>query len=167
MLSASIVLLSKISRSRRFARPGKREKTLESTPQRHHRGRKTAFCAPARKVWHALERAHQFSANYLRLPSGGSVEVNRDFEGLLTEAPVMSAFAQLVHEWLGVPFETIKYVQGDTGQVSMGRGTSGEEQAHAEEEAALRAADDDDGVRVVAGEQLHAGGRAGLPAARG
>ena len=34
-----------------------------------------------------------------------------------------TVFAQLVHEWLGVPFETIKFVQGDTGQVSMGRGT--------------------------------------------
>jgi carbon-monoxide dehydrogenase large subunit len=34
-----------------------------------------------------------------------------------------TVFAQLVHEWLGVPFETIKYVQGDTGQVAMGRGT--------------------------------------------
>jgi carbon-monoxide dehydrogenase large subunit len=28
-----------------------------------------------------------------------------------------------VHEWLGVPFENIRYVQGDTGQVPMGRGT--------------------------------------------
>jgi carbon-monoxide dehydrogenase large subunit len=32
-------------------------------------------------------------------------------------------FAQLVHEWLGVPFESIRYLQGDTGQVPMGRGT--------------------------------------------
>ena len=31
-----------------------------------------------------------------------------------------TVFAQLVHEWLGVPFETIRYVQGDTGQVSFG-----------------------------------------------
>jgi len=30
-----------------------------------------------------------------------------------------------VHEQLGVPFETIKYVQGDTAQVSIGRGTYG------------------------------------------
>jgi carbon-monoxide dehydrogenase large subunit len=34
-----------------------------------------------------------------------------------------TVFAQLVHEWLGVPFESIRYVQGDTGQVAMGRGT--------------------------------------------
>ena len=29
-----------------------------------------------------------------------------------------TVFAQLVHEWLGVPFETIRYIQGDTGQVA-------------------------------------------------
>jgi carbon-monoxide dehydrogenase large subunit len=34
-----------------------------------------------------------------------------------------TVFAQLVHEWLGVPFESIRYVQGDTDKVAMGRGT--------------------------------------------
>ena len=36
-----------------------------------------------------------------------------------------TVFAQLVHEWLGVPFESIRYVQGDTAQVAIGRGTYG------------------------------------------
>jgi carbon-monoxide dehydrogenase large subunit len=34
-----------------------------------------------------------------------------------------TVFAQLVHEWLGVPFENIRYIQGDTAQVPIGRGT--------------------------------------------
>ena len=34
-----------------------------------------------------------------------------------------TAFAQLVAEWLGVPFEAITYVQGDTEKVTFGRGT--------------------------------------------
>jgi carbon-monoxide dehydrogenase large subunit len=34
-----------------------------------------------------------------------------------------TTFAQLVSEWLGIPFESIGYVQGDTNQVSFGRGT--------------------------------------------
>jgi carbon-monoxide dehydrogenase large subunit len=34
-----------------------------------------------------------------------------------------TAFAQLVSEWLGVPFETIRYIQGDTDKVAIGRGT--------------------------------------------
>src|SRR4029434_717928 len=36
-----------------------------------------------------------------------------------------TVFAQLVHEWLGVPLEDIRYVQGDTAQVPIGRGTYG------------------------------------------
>jgi len=34
-----------------------------------------------------------------------------------------TAFAQMVSEWLGVPFESIRYVQGDTQKVAVGRGT--------------------------------------------
>jgi aerobic carbon-monoxide dehydrogenase large subunit len=34
-----------------------------------------------------------------------------------------TAFAQLVSEWLGVPFEDIRYIQGDTDKVPFGRGT--------------------------------------------
>ena len=36
-----------------------------------------------------------------------------------------TVFAQLVHELLGVPLEAIRYVQGDTAQVPIGRGTYG------------------------------------------
>ena len=34
-----------------------------------------------------------------------------------------TVYAQLVSEWLGVPFENIRFVQGDTDQVPFGRGT--------------------------------------------
>ena len=34
-----------------------------------------------------------------------------------------TTYAQCVAEWLGVPFETIRFVQGDTDQVMIGRGT--------------------------------------------
>jgi carbon-monoxide dehydrogenase large subunit len=34
-----------------------------------------------------------------------------------------TAFAQMVHEWLGIPFESIRYLQGDTDKLAMGRGT--------------------------------------------
>ena len=34
-----------------------------------------------------------------------------------------TAFAQLVAQWLGVPFEAINYIQGDTEKVAFGRGT--------------------------------------------
>ena len=34
-----------------------------------------------------------------------------------------TTYAQMVAEWLGVPFENIRFVQGDTDQVPFGRGT--------------------------------------------
>ncbi|TPW07562.1 MAG: hypothetical protein FD127_4469, partial [Acidimicrobiaceae bacterium] len=34
-----------------------------------------------------------------------------------------TTYAQMVSDWLGVPFEDIRFVQGDTDQVSFGRGT--------------------------------------------
>jgi aerobic carbon-monoxide dehydrogenase large subunit len=34
-----------------------------------------------------------------------------------------TAFAQLIAEWLGVPFDSIRYVQGDTEKVAFGRGS--------------------------------------------
>jgi carbon-monoxide dehydrogenase large subunit len=34
-----------------------------------------------------------------------------------------TAFAQLVSEWLGVPFDSIRYLQGDTDKVPFGRGS--------------------------------------------
>ncbi|MEA2879258.1 MAG: aerobic carbon-monoxide dehydrogenase large subunit [Hyphomicrobiales bacterium] len=34
-----------------------------------------------------------------------------------------TAYKQMVSEWLGIPFESIRFVQGDTDQVTIGRGT--------------------------------------------
>src|SRR3970040_2457642 len=34
-----------------------------------------------------------------------------------------TTYAQMVSDWLGVPFENIRLVQGDTDQVPFGRGT--------------------------------------------
>jgi carbon-monoxide dehydrogenase large subunit len=34
-----------------------------------------------------------------------------------------TTYAQMVSDWLGVPFENIRFVQGDTSQVAFGRGT--------------------------------------------
>ncbi len=34
-----------------------------------------------------------------------------------------TAFSQLVSEWLGIPFDSIRYIQGDTDKVPIGRGT--------------------------------------------
>src|ERR1700741_4725848 len=52
-----------------------------------------------------------------------------------------TVFAQLVHEWLDVPLEDIRYVQGDTAQVPIGRGTYGARSAVVGGNALKRAAD--------------------------
>lgn len=56
----------------------------------------SALAVAARGLQDGLERALGFHARYMKLPSGGSIEINRDFEGLLMEAPVMQAFGTLV-----------------------------------------------------------------------
>jgi len=59
----------------------------------------------------------------IRFDPGGTVTV---FAGTHSHGQGhATVFAQLVHEFLGVPFESIRYVQGDTAQVQFGRGTYG------------------------------------------
>src|SRR5262249_53931138 len=57
----------------------------------------------------------------LRFDPGGSVNIlagtHSHGQGHAT------VYAQMVHEWLGVPFESIRFIQGDTAQVAFGRGT--------------------------------------------
>jgi aerobic carbon-monoxide dehydrogenase large subunit len=52
-----------------------------------------------------------------------------------------TVFAQVVHDRLGVPFESIRYVQGDTAQVAIGRGTYAARSATVGGNALLAAAD--------------------------
>ena len=41
-----------------------------------------------------------------------------------------TVYAQMVHEWLGVPIESISFIQGDTNEVAVGRGTYGSRSMH-------------------------------------
>jgi aerobic carbon-monoxide dehydrogenase large subunit len=52
-----------------------------------------------------------------------------------------TVYAQMVTEWLGVPFETIRFVQGDTDAVPIGRGSYGSRSMHVGGNALKRAAD--------------------------
>ncbi len=52
-----------------------------------------------------------------------------------------TVYAQMVTEWLGVPFENIRFVQGDTDAVPMGRGSYGSRSMHVGGNALKRAAD--------------------------
>jgi aerobic carbon-monoxide dehydrogenase large subunit len=52
-----------------------------------------------------------------------------------------TVYAQMVHEWLGVPIESIGFVQGDTNEVAVGRGTYGSRSMHVGGNALKKAAD--------------------------
>src|SRR6201988_180815 len=52
-----------------------------------------------------------------------------------------TVYAQMVSEWLGVPFENVRFVQGDTDAVPIGRGSYGSRSMHVGGNALKRAAD--------------------------
>ena len=52
-----------------------------------------------------------------------------------------TVYAQMIYEWLGAPLESIKFVQGDTNLVAIGRGTYGSRSMHVGGNALKRAAD--------------------------
>jgi carbon-monoxide dehydrogenase large subunit len=52
-----------------------------------------------------------------------------------------TTYAQMLAEWLGIPFESIRFVQGDTDEVPFGRGTYGSRSMMVGGNALKRAAD--------------------------
>jgi aerobic carbon-monoxide dehydrogenase large subunit len=52
-----------------------------------------------------------------------------------------TVYAQMLHEWLGVPLDSIRFVQGDTNEVAVGRGTYGSRSMHVGGNALKKAAD--------------------------
>ncbi len=52
-----------------------------------------------------------------------------------------TTYAQMVAEWLGIPFDSIRFVQGDTDEVPFGRGTYGSRSMMVGGNALKRAAD--------------------------
>jgi carbon-monoxide dehydrogenase large subunit len=83
---------------------------------------KTAGKVRGRAVTCYIEHAGIFNESMgLHFDPGGNVTImagtHSHGQGHAT------AFAQLVSEWLGVPFAAIRYVQGDTDKVAFGRGT--------------------------------------------
>ena len=58
----------------------------------------SSLAVAARGLQDAVEMALQFHANYLGIPEGGQVEINRDFEGVAMESSVMIAYGQLVRD---------------------------------------------------------------------
>jgi hypothetical protein len=61
-------------------------------------GTDSQLAVSARGLQDCLERALQFHANYLKEKDGGSVEICQEYEEVLMESDVMTAYANLVAE---------------------------------------------------------------------
>jgi hypothetical protein len=60
----------------------------------------------ARGLQDCLERALGFHAKYLKLPDGGSISINRDFNATIMDAQTMTAWSNLATA-LGIPTRTM------------------------------------------------------------
>ena len=102
------------------------DKCLEAADWKGYEVRRAASQARGRLRGRAVSFYIEFSGIFnermeLRFDPSGSLTIlagtHSHGQGHAT------VFAQMASEWLGVPFETIRYIQGDTAQVSIGRGT--------------------------------------------
>jgi aerobic carbon-monoxide dehydrogenase large subunit len=92
---------------------GYRARRAASEKAGKRRGRGVAF---------VIEQGGVFNERMeLRFDPGGTVTI---VAGTFSHGQGhATTYAQMVAEWLGVPFEAIRFVQGDTDQVPFGRGT--------------------------------------------
>lgn len=66
----------------------------------------SALAVTARGIEDAVEQALDIHAEYMRLPDGGSIVINRDFQGAIMAPEVMRAYAELGYT-LGLPIDVI------------------------------------------------------------
>ncbi|HEY1979274.1 MAG TPA: xanthine dehydrogenase family protein molybdopterin-binding subunit [Xanthobacteraceae bacterium] len=93
-----------------------------------------------RGIGYFLEEAAVFNDRMvLRFDPGGTLTIlagtHSHGQGHAT------VYAQMVSEWLGVPFENVRFVQGDTDAVPIGRGSYGSRSMHVGGNALKKAAD--------------------------
>jgi carbon-monoxide dehydrogenase large subunit len=104
------------------------EKALEIADWRSFAGRRTMSEAAGKRrgigLAYFIEIAAPFNDRMeIRFDDGGNVTIlaGTHSHGQGHE----TVYAQMATEWLGVPFETVRVVQGDTDVVGFGRGTYG------------------------------------------
>ena len=76
----------------------------------------SALSVTARGLEDGLERALQFHANYLGLKSGGSIQINRDFENLTMQPDMLVAYVAAVAQ-AGLPVRVLTQAMQDGGLI--------------------------------------------------
>jgi carbon-monoxide dehydrogenase large subunit len=90
-------------------------------PQRRLLSEKMGLCRGIGLAMHCARSGLQSERMEMRVDQNGSISL---FVGTLsTGQGHETMFAQMVSEWLSVPMETIRIMQGDTDQTLFGRGT--------------------------------------------
>jgi hypothetical protein len=74
----------------------KRAAETEKSKEISKSGTDSQLSISARGLQDGVEKALQFHANYLKEEDGGSIEINRNYNEQVMEAPVMQAYASLV-----------------------------------------------------------------------
>jgi hypothetical protein len=74
----------------------KRAAETEKSKEISKSGTDSQLSISARGLQDGVEKALQFHANYLKEQDGGSIEINRNYNEQVMEAPVMQAYASLV-----------------------------------------------------------------------
>jgi len=77
----------------------------------------SSLSVTARGLQDGLERALDFHARYLKLPDGGSIEVNRDFENMMMDSQLLAAYAQAVAQ-AGIPVRLLLEAMQEGGLIS-------------------------------------------------
>jgi hypothetical protein len=95
----------------------------------------SALAVTARGLQDGIEKALQLHANYLRLPSGGSVDINREFEEQTMQADMLSAWTGAVST-AGIPSRFLVTAMQDGGLI----GPEEDPQSIADEMEAAQAA---------------------------
>jgi carbon-monoxide dehydrogenase large subunit len=104
------------------------DKCVEESDPQGFAARRTASERNGKRRGRAVSYYIEFGGIFndrmdLKFDPGGSITI---FAGTHSHGQGhATVFAQIVHEILGVPFDEIRFVQGDTAQVAMGRGTYG------------------------------------------
>jgi carbon-monoxide dehydrogenase large subunit len=104
------------------------DKCVEASDPKGFAARKKASAQHGRLRGRAVSYYIEFGGIFndrmdLKFDPGGTITI---FAGTHSHGQGhATVFAQIVHEMLGLPFEEIRFVQGDTAQVAMGRGTYG------------------------------------------
>lgn len=97
--------------------PQKRAAETAEAKRIDKQGSDSALGVSARGFQDGVERALGFTAKYLKLPSGGSIQINRSFDEQVMDPQTMTAYADLADK-IGLPVRVILEALVNGGRIA-------------------------------------------------